>query len=59
MKIRLVIPCGHTRHDEAFYSFANASEKRTLLQSHVITADELYRRSAIMLRRRDDKEHSL
>lgn len=59
MKIRPVIPCGHTKHDEAFCSFANAPEKRTLLQNHVIIADETYRRSAVMLRRRLDKDHSL
>ena len=57
MKILLVIPYGHTRHNEAFCSFANAPEKQTLLQNHVIIADEIY--SAVMLRRRDDKEHSL
>jgi len=59
MKIRPVIPCGHTRHEEAFCSFTNAPEKQTLLQNHVIIADEIYRGSAVMLRRRNDKEHSL
>jgi hypothetical protein len=59
MKIRPFIPCGRTRHNEAFCSFANAPEKQTLLQNRVIIAVEIYRRSAVMLRRRDDKDHSL
>lgn len=59
MKIRPVIPCGHKRHDEAFCSFGNASEKQTLRQNHVIIADDVYRQNAVVLRRRDDKDHSL
>jgi len=57
MKIRTIIPCGHTRHDKAFCSFANAPEKRTLTKSYH-NCNEIYRRSAVMLRRRDDEDHS-
>ena len=43
----------------SFCSFANAPEKRTLLQNHIIIADEIYKRNAVMLRRRNGKDHSL